>query len=140
LSKNRSPLSQRPKSNLKKKVTFLFCEKVPQGRLIKLTNKNYMTRKTQKSGQPEEYTYLPLDDTQNYFYSHDIGLVAYLLCQNFELVGLDKAVRNKVLCILKRGDGIDTEVKKYWDFKSSVDAQSYFNQIKRLKNQIFSSE
>jgi len=99
-----------------------------------------MTRKTQKSVQPEEYTYLPLDDTQNYFYSHDIGLVAYLLCQNFELVGLDKAVRNKVLFILKRGEGIDTEVKKYWDFKSSVDAQSYFNQIKRLKNQIFSSE
>ena len=99
-----------------------------------------MTRKTQKSVQPEEYTYLPLGDTQNYFYSHDIGLVAYLLCQNFELVGLDKAVKNKVLFILKRGDGIDTEVKKYWDFKSSVDAQSYFNQIKRLKNQIFSSE
>ncbi len=99
-----------------------------------------MTRKTQKSVQLREYTYLPLDDTQNYFYSHDIGLVAFLLCQNFELVGLDKAVRNKVLFILRRDDEIEAEVKKYWDFKSSVDAQSYFNQIKRLKNQIFSSE
>ncbi len=99
-----------------------------------------MTKKAQKSVSPEEYTYLLLDDTQNYFYSHDIGLVAFLLCQHFELVGLDKAVRSKVLFILKRGDGIDAEVKKYWDFKSSVDAQSYFNQIKRLKNQIFSSE
>ena len=99
-----------------------------------------MTRKMQVGGLPEERTYIPLDDTQNYFYSHDIGLVAYLLCQNYELVGLDKAVRSKVLFILKRGGGIDTEVKKYWDFKSSVDGQSYFNQIKRLKNQIFSSE
>ncbi|MFH1866581.1 MAG: DUF5659 domain-containing protein [Patescibacteria group bacterium] len=99
-----------------------------------------MTQKTQKNGQPEKYTYTPLDDATNYFYSHDIGLCGYLLCQNFELVGLDKAVRNKVLFILKRGDGIDTEVKKYWDFKSSVDAQTYFNQIKRLKNQIFSSD
>ena len=98
-----------------------------------------MTKKI-KDSQPKEYNHLPLDDTQNYFYSHDIGLVAYLLCQSFELVGLDKAVRNKVLFILKRGNGVDTEVKKYWDFKSSVDAQSYFNQIKRLKNQIFSSE
>lgn len=97
-----------------------------------------MTQKQIKS-QPEEYTY-PLDDTTNHFYSHDIGLVAYLLCQNFELVGLDKAVRNKVLFILKKNDEIDTEIKKYWDFKSSVDAQSYFNQIKRLKNQIFSSD
>ncbi len=98
-----------------------------------------MTRKLKES-QPEKLTYLPLEDTKNYYYSHDIGLVGYLLCQDYELVGLDKAVRNKVLFILKRGNGIDTEVKKYWDFKSSVDAQTYFNQIKRLKNQIFSSE
>ncbi len=94
----------------------------------------------QKQPQKEELSYIPLDDTERFFYSHDIGLIGYLLCQNFELVGLDKAVRNKVLFILKRGDGIDTEVKKYWDFKSSVDAQTYFNQIKRLKNQIYSSD
>jgi len=86
-----------------------------------------------------EPTYVPLDDTDNHFYSHDIGLVAYLLCRDFELVGLDKAVRNKVLFALKKGRDLDAEIKKYWDFKSSVDAQSYFNQIKRLKNQIFSS-
>lgn len=99
-----------------------------------------MTKKMQQSVQPEEYTYLPLDDTTNYFYSHDIGLVAYLLCQNLELVGLDKAIRSKVLFILKRSDGLGAEVKQYWDFKSSVDAQTYFNQIKRLKNQVFSSD
>jgi len=94
-----------------------------------------------KQIQNKELPPIPLNDTERFFFlSHDIGLIGYLLCQNFELVGLDKAVRNKVLFILKRGDGIDTEVKKYWDFKSSVDAQSYFNQIKRLKNQIFSSE
>lgn len=85
------------------------------------------------------HTHVPLDDTKNYFYSHDIGLVAYLLCLDFELVGLDKAVRNKVLFILKKDEDIEADIKKYWDFKSSVDAQSYFNQIKRLKNQIFSS-
>lgn len=82
---------------------------------------------------------MPLDDTDHYFYSHDIALVAYLLCQNLELVGLDKAVRSKVLFILKKKNGIDAEVKKFWDFKTLVDAQTYFNQIKRLKNQIFSS-
>ena len=86
-----------------------------------------------------EPTYVPLDDTDNHFYSHDIGLVAYLLCLDFELVGLDKAMRNKVLFILKKKSDIDAEIKKYWGFKSAVDAQTYFNQIKRLKNQIFSS-
>ena len=95
---------------------------------------------TQKIKKMPEKTYIPLDDTKNYFYSHDIGLMAYLLCQkNFELVGLDKALKNKVLFILKRRNNLDEEIKKYWDFKSSVDAQTYFNQIKRLKNQIFSS-
>lgn len=98
-----------------------------------------MTQKVKKSEAPKEHIYVPLDDTQNYFYSHDIGLCGYLLCQNFELVGLDKAMRSKVLFILKKRDGLDAEIKNYWDFKSSVDAQSYFNQIKRLKNQIFSS-
>ena len=95
----------------------------------------------QKQSKNQELSYIPLNDTERFFYSHDIGLCGYLLCQNFELVGLDKAVRNKVLFILKKGDGgIDAEIKKYWAFKSSVDAQTYFNQIKRLKNQIFSSE
>ncbi|MGD0577120.1 MAG: DUF5659 domain-containing protein [Candidatus Staskawiczbacteria bacterium] len=95
-----------------------------------------MTHKNKKS--PEE-TYLPLDDNKNYFYSYDIALVAYLLCKNFSLVGLDKAIRNKVLFILKKEQGLDTEVRNFWDFNSSIDAQTYFNQIKRLKNQIFSS-
>ncbi len=99
-----------------------------------------MTKKQRNGGQLEEYTYLPLDDTKKYFYSHDIGLVADLLCQNFKLAGLDKAVRNKVLFILKKEEGVDKVVRDYWDFNSSVDAQSYFNQLKRLKNQIFSSD
>jgi len=98
-----------------------------------------MTNKTQIKSSGG-YTYLPLDNNKDYFYSHDIGLVAYLLCQEFELVGLDKAIKNKVLFILKKDNKTDREVKKYWSFNSSVDAQSYFNQIKRLKNQIFSSE
>lgn len=89
-----------------------------------------MSKRLQKSQSSEEEV----------FHSHDIALVAYLLCQNFELVGLDKVIKNKVLFILKRGDGLDEAVKSYWDFKSLVDAQTYFNQIKRLKNQIFSSD
>jgi len=51
---------------------------------------------------------------------------------------MDKSIRNKVLFILKRADGIDEAAKSYWDFRTTVDAQTYFNQTKRLKNQIFS--
>ena len=87
----------------------------------------------------KENQYIPLDDTKNFFYSNDLGLVACLLCQKFEMVGMDKAIARKVLFILKKNEGINEAIKNYWDFKSPVDAQSYFNQIKRLKNQIFSS-
>ena len=93
-----------------------------------------------KHSRSQELSNIPPDDTERFFCSHDIGLIGYLLSKNFELVGLDKTVRNKVLFNIKRRDDLDLEIKKYWDFKSSVDAQSYFNQIKRLKNQIFSSD
>ncbi|OGJ49712.1 hypothetical protein A2335_02965 [Candidatus Peregrinibacteria bacterium RIFOXYB2_FULL_32_7] len=85
--------------------------------------------------------YIQLDDTNNYFYSHDIGLIAYLLCKNFEVFSLDKTVKNKVLFIMKRkkNKSIDKAVKQYWDCKTCVDAQNFFNQLKRLKNQIFSA-
>ena len=78
-------------------------------------------------------------NAQQFFYSHDIGLVAFLLSSKFELVDLDKTFKSKVLFILKQDDDIDNAIKNYWNFKSSVDAQTYFNQLKRLKNQIFSS-
>jgi len=96
-----------------------------------------MTRKPQKS-HSEELQYIPLNDTTTYFQSHDIGLVGFLLCQDFELTSLDKTMKNKVLFIIERKDGLDEAIQNYWNFSSSVDAQSYFNQIKRLKNQIYS--
>lgn len=96
-----------------------------------------MTKKINNKLINEQNT--TLNDNEKFFYSHDIGLVACLLCQKFELVGLDKAISRKVLFIIKKNKDINVAIKNYWDFKSSVDAQSYFNQIKRLKNQIFSS-
>ncbi len=79
-------------------------------------------------------------NNDEFFYSHDLSCVAYLLClKKYELVGLDKTIKNKVLFIIKRDKEIDTEINNYWNFETSVDAQTYFNQLKRLKNQIFSS-
>lgn len=79
------------------------------------------------------------DNSNQSFSSHDIGLVAFLLSKKFELIGLDKTFKNKVLFNLKNSEGIEKAINSYWNFKSTVDAQTYFNQLKRLKNQIFSS-
>ncbi len=84
--------------------------------------------------------YVPAETDHEHFQSHDLGLVAFLLCAGYEMEIMDKSVRNKVLFILKRGDGIDEATKNYWNFKASVDPQSYFNQMKRLKNEIFSCD
>lgn len=78
------------------------------------------------------------EESNNLYYSFDLGLVSYLLCLNFELVDLDRSMGKKVRFILRQKKNIDNEVKKYWDCKTSIDAQTYFNQIKRLKNQIYS--
>ena len=94
---------------------------------------------TKEKNKNKSVEYISLDDTDNYWYSHDIGLVAFLLCKKLELAGLDKAIKSKVLFIVKREKRLDQAIKNYWAFKAPVDAQSYFNQLKRLKNQIFSS-
>lgn len=96
-----------------------------------------MTQK-QNNMEPESRIHIPPDDNKNYFYSYDIGLVGYLLSLKYELASLDKEARGKVLFRIKRTSEIDADIKNYWAFDSLVDAQSYFNQIKRLKNQIFS--
>lgn len=89
----------------------------------------------------QEDTYIPLDDNENYFYSHDLALCAYLLCEDFVLAGLDRDRPNKVMFIMRRKitKDIDEYVGRFWNSKKAdVDAQTYFNQLKRLKNQIHS--
>jgi len=78
------------------------------------------------------------EDSSDLYYSFDLGLVAYLLCIDFELVELDRSMGKKVRFVLRRRKGIDNEVKKYWDCSTSIDAQTYFNQLKRVKNQLYS--
>ena len=68
----------------------------------------------------------------------DLGLSAALLTVGFELVSLNKQNPNKVVFIFSRKTGIDKTIKSYWNGDLKVDAQGYFNAIKRLKNQIYS--
>lgn len=89
----------------------------------------------------QDCQYIPLEDNENYFYSYDIALCAYLLCEYFELCSLDKTLRNKVMFVMRREKkrDIDVFVRSFWNSeKALVDAQTYFNQLKRLKNQIHS--
>ena len=96
-----------------------------------------MTKKLKK-GQPEDYTYISLDDSTNYLYTFDLGAAASLVTAGFELVSLDKANPKKVQFIFRRESGIEKVVDDYWTDRFQVRARAFFDNIKMLKNRIYS--
>jgi len=92
-----------------------------------------------KKGQPEDdYKYIPLDDYQNYLYTFDLGAAASLVTAGFELVSLDKANPRKVQFIFRREVDIDKVVDDYWADRLEVKARAFFDNVKMLKNRIYS--
>ncbi len=73
------------------------------------------------------------------FRSYDLALAACLLVKGFKLVSLEKNKEGRALFTIMREEGLSDVIDSYWDFSCPVDAQSYQNQMKRLKNQIYSS-
>lgn len=91
-----------------------------------------------KRSQPEEYQYIPLDDQTNYFYTFDLGCSAALISAGFELVSLDKTNVRKVQFIFRREVGIEKVVDDYWADRLEVKARAFFDNVKMLKNRIYS--
>jgi hypothetical protein len=78
-----------------------------------------------------------LDPSQTYT-SFDIGLIACLLSRGFELLAIDKTNRRKARFVIRRDEGIDMAVRAYWDGKLSVDGRTMFDNLKMLKNRLYS--
>jgi len=96
-----------------------------------------MNKKLQKN-QSEELQYIPLDDQKNFLYTFDLGCSAALTSVGFELVSLDKENPRKVQFIFRREVGIEKVVNKYWANLLEVKAREFFDNIKMLKNRIYS--
>jgi hypothetical protein len=86
----------------------------------------------------EQYPTDYADDEVNYFYTHDMGCSAALISAGFQLVFLDKTNPRKVRFIFARKVGIDQAVNDYWSDKLVVNARTLFDNIKMLKNRIYS--
>ena len=82
---------------------------------------------------------LQTDDNKNYFSTYDLGLSAALISVGFELISLDKQDLHKVLFIFEKMIGIDKTVNDYFSGKLKVSARGLFDNIKMLKNRIYSS-
>jgi len=89
-------------------------------------------------GQVEDYQYIPIDDHTNYFYTFDLGCSAALISAGFELVSLDKENPRKVQFIFRREIGIEKVVDDYWADRLEVKARGFFDNVKMLKNRIYS--
>jgi len=78
-----------------------------------------------------------IDPSQSYT-SFDIGLVASLISKGFELLAVDKTNRKKARFVIRRTNKIDSVVKDYWDGQLHLDARTFFDNLKMLKNRLYS--
>ena len=92
-----------------------------------------MIKKLQTNQQEEI-----LGDYMNYFYTFDLGCSAALISADFELVSLNKQNPRKVQFIFRRKVDIEKAVDNYWANKLKVKARTFFDNVKMLKNRIYS--
>ncbi len=94
-----------------------------------------MTRKLPK-GQAD--TQSSAEDYHNYLYTFDLGAAAALVSAGFQLALLDKTNPRKVQFAFLRQAGIERVVDDYWADRLEVKARSFFDNLKMLKNRLYS--
>ena len=95
--------------------------------------------KKKKSSANEEWRYIPLDDPSVVFTTYDLGVSTALLCAGFELLSVDKNNNpRKALFIFQKADGIEDVADRYFSDRLEVKARSFFDNLKALKNQLYS--
>ena len=77
-------------------------------------------------------------DPNNLFSTHDLGCSAALTSAGFDLVSLDKSNPRKVKFVFNKKVGIDEAVSNYWSDQLPVNARTLFDNVKMLKNRIYS--
>lgn len=82
---------------------------------------------------------LETDNQINDFSTFDLGCSAALISVGFNLVSLDKQNPRRVLFVFGIKVGIDETVNDYFSGRLQVDARTLFDNIKMLKNRIYSS-
>ena len=92
-----------------------------------------MSKKSIKNQEDET-----LNNYINHFYTFDLGCAAALISAGFELISLEKTNPRKVQFILCREVGIEKVVDNYWADRLEVKARAFFDNIKMLKNRIYS--
>lgn len=91
-----------------------------------------------KSKNNDDFEYVPLGNSKEYFQTSDLGLATALCCRSYELLSLDKQDPRKVSFIFKRELGIEDDADAYWSNELETKARTYFDNLRTLKNRIYS--
>lgn len=91
-----------------------------------------------QNGKHEESSRISSENYTEFFYSYDLGAAASLATAGFDLVSLDKTNPKKVRFVFRRETGIEKVVDDYWTDRLEVKARAFFDNLKMLKNRIFS--
>jgi len=91
-----------------------------------------------QSKNKDDFEYVPLGNSKEYFQTSDLGLATALCCRSYELLSLDKQDPRKVSFIFKREFGIEDDADAYWSNELETKARAYFDNLRTLKNRIYS--
>jgi len=86
-----------------------------------------------------ELQYIPLEGNE-VLTTFDLGVAAALMTAGFELLTLDKANPRKVMFVFKRDAGIEKVADDFWSDRLEQKVRSYWDNIKTLKNRLYSNE
>ena len=92
-------------------------------------------RKTNKNEKSEVAA---LNDPAYVWTTYDLGVSTALLCAGFELLALNRNNPRKVLFIFRREENIDETANAYFADQLKLNARSYFDQLRALKNRLYS--
>lgn len=81
---------------------------------------------------------ISLSDPTYVWTTYDLGVSTALLCAGFELLSLNRNNPRKVLFIFRREEKIDETANTYFADQLKLNARSYFDQLKALKNRLYS--
>ena len=96
-----------------------------------------MAKKKQESSSKKPEA-LPLNDPAYVWTTYDLGVSTALLCAGFELLSLNRTNPRKVLFIFRKAKNIDETANAYFADKLKFNARSFFDQLKALKNRLYS--
>jgi hypothetical protein len=75
-----------------------------------------------------------------FFLTFDLGLTCALFCLEHELYAVDKDNNpNKAQFVYRRDKTIERDIEDYWNDRLKLNARSYFDSIRTIKNRLYSS-